>query len=63
MMNDNLVVNINVFTATVSSLEQVAGIEPTFSAWEADVLTIVRYLAFMAEQAQPNVVIILRSDY
>mgnify|MGYP000150663647 FL=1 len=44
MMNDNLVVNINVFTATVSSLEQVAGIEPTFSAWEADALTIVRYL-------------------
>lgn len=44
MMNDNLVVNINVFTATVPSLEQVVGIEPTLSAWKADVLTIVRYL-------------------
>lgn len=28
----------------MAPLEQVMGIEPTFSAWKADVLTIVRHL-------------------
>lgn len=31
------------------TLEQVMGIEPTYSAWKADILTVVRYLLMVTE--------------
>lgn len=33
----------------MAPLEQVMGIEPTFSAWKADVLSIVRHLQRMVQ--------------
>ena len=33
----------------MAPLEQVMGIEPTFSAWKADVLAVVRHLQRMVQ--------------
>ena len=34
-------------------MEQVGGIEPPFSAWQADVLTVIRYLHRFLLQPEP----------
>ena len=33
----------------MAPLEQVMGVEPTFSAWKADVLAVVRHLQRMVQ--------------